>query len=459
MYFIKTENRFNINRVASAFQRMIVELAVRGANIAGFPKIIPWCIAKGCRPIKGLKKNHDRKIWMLGKEGLTQDLLVSLKEGCWATPVDVSRLIPKHIAAQFLPSNIDDNNYAIADKSIDKAKMNYRQAWQEIFRNLPYASRPAAITTGNFGYYAEREMAHAAELEKIPFIAMHKECLKSDGRIKFFKTVYQRRGRFFGRKILVYNTRERDLQIESKVALPNQVVVCGMPRLDRLHHWRKKIKPERNRPSTLLAFSFTAETGLPRVPRKSGKQVRYEYLDSKHEGLGWHNFFHNYHELLVKIAFNNPSWVVQLKLKPRPKDYEPAIRLMKKLNAPDNLHVIVGGDPLRYITNADVVCGFNSTAVLEGLAAGLPVVTPMFDEAVDSAMKQYVAVIGSATYQPIDPPTTYKVLTELMSKKRRPQKKLIQDAAEALEFWVGNSDGRAGERVRQAFESEMRSHR
>jgi len=459
MIYKKTDKRLDLSRLLSALQRKIVIHAIRGAISAGSANLISRVIAKGCRPIKGFKKKDNPRIWMLGKEGLTQDLLVSLKEGCWATPVDVSRLIPKYIAAKYLPSTIDDNNYAIEDKEIVAAKVQYRHAWQEIFRNLPGEYRPAAITSGNFGYYAEREMANAAEMEKIPFIAMHKECLKSDGRLDFFKTVYKRRGKFFGRKILVYNERERDLQIASEVALPNQVVVCGMPRLDRLHHWRTVSKPKRSRPATLLAFGFTPATGLPRVPRKSGKNVRYEYLDVEHEVLGWHNYFKNYHEILVKIASDNPNWKVQLKLKARPREYEPAIRLIENLNAPDNLSVIVGGDPLQYITDADVVCGFNTTAVLEGLAAGLPVVTPMFDETLEPTMQQYVAVFNNATYEPTDPHSTYKILTELMSNRRDPAKTLDQNVAGVLDFWVGNSDGRAAERVRKAFEREMISDR
>ena len=449
----------NFGRIATALQRKLVVHSIRGANAAGLPSLISWIIAKGCRSINGFQEKDNPRIWMLGKEGLTQDLLVSLKEGFWATPVDISRLIPKYIASKYLPSSIDDNNYAIEDDTIVAAKVQYRNAWQEIFRKISKVYRPAAITTGNFGYYAEREMANAAEMEHIPFIAMHKECLKSDGRLDFFKTVYQHRGKFLGRKILVYNERERNLQIESKVALPEQVVVCGMPRLDRLHHWRTAGKPKRNRPATLLAFGFTPATGLPRVPRKSGKRVLYEYLDAEHEVLGWYNYFTNYHELLVKIASDNPNWQVQLKLKARPREFEPAMLLLEKLDAPDNLKVIVGGDPLQYITDADVVCGFNTTGILEGLAAGLPVVTPMFDEALDPVMQKYVAVFGKATYEPTDPHLTYKILTELMSNRSEATTTLDQNAAEALDFWVSNSDGRAAERVRKEFEAEMISDR
>ncbi len=394
---------------------------------------------------------------MLGKDGLTQDLLTSIEASDWAVPVDFPRSIPKAIARNYLPPGVDDNTYVTQGAALASAKESYRNAWRNIFKAMPANARPDAITTGNFGYYAERELAHAAEYENIPFIAMHKECLKSDGRLAFFKTVYQRRGKFEGRKILVYNNRERELQIAAGVARPDQVVVCGMPRLDRLHHWRRLAEVRRERPRTLLALGFTPKTGLPRIPRKGdgGSQARFEYLDPSHEKMGWNNLFLNYHETLVRVAKDHPDWVIQLKLKSRHRDAEPSINLLKQLDPPDNFRVIVGGDPLQLILNADVVSGFNTTAVLEGLAAGLQVVTPMFDEVVDPTMRDFAASFEGATHTPNDPASMYAILTDLMQRRLAPLKELPHEVLDMLDLWVGNPDGEAGNRVRSAFEQEM----
>lgn len=460
MKYGDTNASFDLTRLSRSVHLFAVHQALRLANRSGFSSLVPQLIAAACRPVQGQWPNTNHKIWMLGKEGLTEDLLTSLKDHRWAIPLDVSRGIVKGIARDYLPSSIDDNNYGLTTSDIEAAKASYRDAWQVIFRTLPASKRPAAIATGNFGYYAEREMAHAAELENIPFIAIHKECMKSDGRLAFFKTVYQRRGRFSGRKILVYNTRERDLQVEAGVATADQVVVCGMPRLDRLHHWRTLCHPRPDRPTTLLAFGFTPKTGLPRTPHKGepGKPTRFEYLTPEHEKLGWNDFFRNYHEVLVRIARDNPAWRVQLKLKARHRDAEPAIQLVEQLGAPENFQIVVGGDPIQYLTNADVICGFNTTAILEGLAAGLPVVTPMFDEVKNPAMRDYAPSFGSATHAPDDPRSTYRVLTELMSRRPAPTVTLPHEVSEMLDVWVGNPDGRAGERVCEAFEKEMNTN-
>lgn len=455
----KSKSRLDVTRIADSLQRLVILRGISLANALGYLPMVSWLIVRGCHPLPGEWPNRGRRIWMLGKEGLTEDLLASLMEGRWAIPIDISRGIPKGIARKYLPLELDDNNYGQPGDEVDAAKAQYREAWQVIFRKLTVSSRPSAIATGNFGYYAEREMAQAAEQENIPFIAMHKECLKSEGRLAFFKTVYQRRGRFTGRKILVYNQRERDLQLESGVARSDQVVVCGMPRLDRLHHWRLQGQLRPDRPPTLLAFGFTPQTGLPRIPHKgeTGGPTQFEYLDPEHESLGWDRFFHNYHEVLVKIARDNPDWIVKLKLKARHRDADPSIRLMQELNAPENVQLVVGDDPLQYIMQADVICGFNTTAILEGLAAGLPVVTPAFDEVVDPKMRDYAASFGNATYTPDDPESTYRLLTELMSRPVTPEKSLRPEVSEILDLWVGNPDGRASDRVRQVFEHEMTS--
>lgn len=436
-------------------------LAVRGLRFAvdrGWDRWAAYFVRACCQPIP-VPWSSPRTLWLLGKDGANEDLLTVLEQEGIATPVDLVRGVPKAIAGRFLPPGLDDNNYSNQPPAVEARKDRYREVWRGILRALPTARRPAAIVTGNFGYFAERELASAAEAEGLPFLALHKECLKSPGRVAFFKTVYQRRGVFGGRKVLVYNHVERDLQIDAGVVRPEQITVCGMPRLDRLHQWRLAHGPRPAHPPTLLAFGFYPHTGLPRIPRKGvgDGATTYEYLSAEQRDLDWGDFFRGYHEALVKLARDHPGWRVRLKLKGRLRDSKPAIDWVESLGRPENLELVVGGDPFEHLVGADVVCGFNSTAVLEGLAAGLPVVTPAFAEALDDALRPFAVSFGAATDAPDSAQALHDSLAHHMRHPASPATDLTPARAEVLDHWVGNADGQSGARVRAAIQAEFPS--
>ena len=63
---------------------------------------------------------------------------------------------------------------------------------------------------------------------------------------------------------------------------------------------------------------------------------------------------------------------------------------------PANLKLVVGGDPQDLIARASVVCGFTTTALLEAIAAGKPVVVPRFAEAAVNQTRPYFLDLGAA---------------------------------------------------------------
>lgn len=422
------------------------------------PRAMAVLLSSGVSRIEGPWQHDMLPIWMLGKEGLAEDLLVSLEEGAWAQPYDVSRAFVKSIADRILPPGIDDNTYAGGGESAERAKLEYRDVWCEVLDMLPESSRPAAFTTGNFGYYAERELAAACEHRGIPFIAMHKECFKAPGRIKFFGDVYERRGAFKGRRILVYNEAEKALQVSSGIFPRDGITVTGMPRLDRIHTWRKQGSDQgKSDVRTLLAFGFTPQTGLPRIPRKTrgGVAGGFEYIDPEHEQMSWSNLFEIYHDMLVRIAHNNRNARVIVKLKGRNRDAEPSISAIEALGKPYNMEFAVGGDPLEFLSVSNVVCGFNTTALLEGVAAGLPVFVPQFEEAVTPGTKEFVPDLGAAVFACRDCTEMENGIQDLLRGTQSRLKQLPSEKLGVLDKWLGNADGQTSKRVRAAFEREF----
>lgn len=317
----------------------------------------------------------------------------------------------KAMVSVFLPPEIDDYNYVNDTPAVTAGRTAYRAFMARTWTALAARRRIDAVLTGNFAYYAEREVQAVLEARGIPFIALHKENLKSEGRGAFFVDIYRtRRGRFQGRRILVYNAVERDVQIAARVAPPEAVTITGMPRLDRMHAWRRGAAtappsaPVR-RPCALF-FSFTEKTGLPFLPRKdmAGVAGNAEVLGDSLDALAWRELTRLFLDAAVALARRAPDIDVVIKSKADPRA-RGALRdhVTAQGDIPANLSIISGGDPMTLISKAVAVTGFISTALFEALAAGKPVVSPRFAEAADPAMAEYLIDMGGQWIMPIPP--------------------------------------------------------
>jgi hypothetical protein len=318
------------------------------------------------------------------------------------------------------------------------------------------------VVTGNFGYYAERELAAALEDLGVPFIAMHKENLKSAGRREFSKVIYrERRGPFTGRRILVYNENERQLQIEAGIASPDRISVCGMPRLDRLHQWRRanggRTMPGSQQPQVLF-FSFTPKTILPRISRRAGANLNgnVESLGEDTEAMNWNQLAKLTHQAIIRLAEETPDVNVVIKTKVRKREWSEMYRMLDdRHDLPPNLRIVIGGDPTELILESQVVCGFNTTALFEAIAAGKPVIVPRFEEALDERLRPFIVDPEDAVDYADSPEALMALLRQKAHEKRHPPVELDPACSHILERWVGNGDGRAGERVRSAVLAEI----
>lgn len=402
---------------------------------------------------------HDgaARLWILGKEGLNQDMAAVQSQRNDLDLCDFSRLCLKLLSEHRLPAWMDDNFYASDDIKDIHAKASLRNEWQKILSKLPRGERPAAILTSNFGYLYEREFAAACEVARIPFLAFHKECFKSEGRQEFFATTYRHRGAFGGRRIFVYNNFERDLLVKTGIAPLGKITVTGMPRLDYIHAWRRAggFKHLAFQP-TVLVFGFSTQSGLPRLPRKArtGIDDDQQALDNEFSGLRWSDLFTNYHAAILKLAHDFPHINVILKTKARERDGRPSVDFLREQGMPSNLDIVIGGDPVDLIKQSHCVIGFNTTALCEAIAAGIPVIVPAFDEAIAPETARYVPDLGYAVIKADSPDAMIRKAAEFSMKRTMPAVNLTTVAVQQLERWVGNPDGLAGERAYLAIVSE-----
>ena len=354
------------------------------------------------------------------------------------------------------------NFYAVDDPEFHKGKHAYREFLIQMWTTLQRTVQIDAVVTGNFSYWAERELGTALESRGVPFIAIHKESMKTPGLVDFIGKLYrERRGLFMGRRIVVYSEGERQLQIDSGVVEPERISVGGMPRLDRLHEWRRTATnlPAMNvgRPQVVV-FSFIPKGVLPRIVRRAHDSdgAWEEELEEDFAKLSWKELAISTHRAILRLARENPELDVVVKSKEATRERTGTFQMLQDdLGLTPNLNIVVGDDPCELIKASDVVCGFNTTALLEAICAGIPVVIPLFAEALEERMKPYVVHMGDAAEYAASPDDLVDKLRTAALARRTLNADLREASIRALDRWVGNSDGRAGERVRNIIRSEI----
>lgn len=393
---------------------------------------------------------------ILPKAGFTEDAW-AIMGGNPSFRINVlDRQMVKAVFLAYLPPKIDDNHYLTDDPEIEGKKMELRLLWSSILEHLKKICKLDVILTGNYSYAAEQELTAACSELGIPFIAIHKECLKTPALENFYQKKYEtRKAPFRGSVICVYNDIEKTIQERAKVTRADKIIVTGMPRLDRIHRLRgqsggNETGIQNTRPNVLF-FSFNEKTGLPSIGVKTESQL--ERLGGEYDRLSWERLTSDVHLAMVKLAQQEPDIDVVVKT----KGDRNAMRVMEKyygkpVRLPKNMKIVSGDDPLKLIEGSDVVCGFNSTALLEALAMGKPIIVPRFAETQSEDLAPYVVDIGDNIANAGSQNELIEMLIEssMNPDKGRPTE-IDNKTAQILERWTGNTDGRAGQRVREVI--------
>ena len=405
---------------------------------------------------------HSIGVLALPKSGFIEDLAASVGGDARFRVVALDRTLIKAMAAAFLPSHLSDNAYKTDAPGDAAARAAYCAFWRQVWPRLQRLLGTDAVMTANFSYYAEQELAAAVSEAGQAFLTLHKECLRPPLLAEFYRDTYMaRKLPFRGTAVLVYNAFERGAQVSAGMVDQDRVLITGMPRLDFVHGWRVSGHRARDldaRPPQVLFMSFNDKTGLPVLKRRIDGVFRDD-LPADLDSLCWTKLAPRCHATMVELARRHPDINVVIKT----KDHALAFATLEQefgagFVPPANLAIRVGGDPFELFTESDVMCAFNSTSLFEALAARLPVVVPAFDEAADPRHAPYLVDLGAAAEIARSPDELIDKLSAIARARHAGGSAACEigpAAAAALETWVGNADGRAGERVRRAIEQAV----
>jgi hypothetical protein len=253
------------------------------------------------------------------------------------------------------------------------------------------------------------------------------------------------RGEFTGRRILTYHEHERIHLVAAKATTGDQITTVGMPRLDRYHEWRRSMV---NDPS-----SWCAETPNVVMFALTPVKILPVVWDIDNE-LRWNELTRLTYGAILSFANNNPS--VQVIVRPKLTEIDAAQAALNEAGPlPDNLSLNSEGDVFDVIRRSWAVCGHNTTALLEAIAAGKPVIVPNYAEATDPRFKHYVADMEGGTEYVNSPQELVKRLEFHVHNRPVPRAVLSPQEKRVLNVWTGNTDGKAGRRVTEAVLAEI----
>jgi hypothetical protein len=398
----------------------------------------------------GAASSKDKKYRVLilnfGKDEFFRDLEEIFREDRSFELVAWPAYALQSIARTILAPSLKHNAYVTEDPTIETTKEKYLHFISEVWKKYQTTVPTDAVISANFGYCVQREFAAALENQGTPFLVVQKENFNAatPERRQIWHSIYKNgRGKFGGRKILVYNEMERELEIESGVASAHRVEVVGMPRLDRFHRLRREIAEQGNDQSTAQALFFSFSR-VDKIPKE---------VSSTRD---WGSLFLDTHRAILDLAKSRRDIRILAKTKGIGRQDDEPLRLLR-LNdkLPPNVSIVSGGDAFPHIVASRVVIGFNTTGILEALALGKPVVVPCFAEALDPFLGRFIIDLGEAVHYAESPRHLQELIGEYASRPPSPSFDLTADVQKILDVWIGNNDGHAGMRAYNSICDEV----
>jgi len=350
------------------------------------------------------------------------------------------------IAKGFFKKEVNDNNYH--DLVTPEQITRYRDFLKSACRVLNAKLEVKCALSGNFSYFEERELAFVLEAQGIPFVVVHKECLKTPGRIEEYEHLYRtNKGPFWGSRILVYNEMEKDLIVRTGVTQSDKVKVVGMPRLDWMHQ-NRLAGPRAVARKKVVLVSFHKD--LNSLPPADPDAEEGDETEVKSARPNLENVWDSVHTVMFELARHHSEVDVVIKTKGNIRDYEWLAELMERHGFSDdatNLKIVHGGELREHVLGATVICGLHSTGLLEALAANKPVIIPVFEESADAANQHHFIDFGEAVIYAKSKQELFARIESELQQGATLDQPFPEATRSLLDHWLGNSDGAASLRA------------
>ncbi len=253
--------------------------------------------------------------------------------------------------------------------AIRKGREQYANFLRRLWPVLAQRFGLVSVMSGNFDYFVQQELAAVVEELKVPFIVLHKEGMMGFGGSDYLRQNIKQYENtpFVGSKMLFYNEGAKQALLQAHITgfVEEKMEVVGVPRLDA---YFEKLEAGRA-PRQVVFFSF--------YPPE-----RFRHLVTGPKMGEIENRSRQIHEWVMKFAKNHPDTKVIVKTKNAQHYYKYVQDIAEELfeQMPRNLNITNSANLIEVIQNSSVVVGYNSTTLVEALAAGKKVISADFSD-------------------------------------------------------------------------------
>ena len=116
------------------------------------------------------------------------------------------------------------------------------------------------------------------------------------------------------------------------------------------------------------------------------------------------------------------------------------------------------GDSISLLEKTSILISFTSTAIFEGIARGIPIIMPSFGECKKEKYKPYFFNFSNLDRDIMTANSKDQLESQiynLLKLKPKVNSKLSENKKNLLNKWVGNPDGKSGERLIQNLRKEL----
>lgn len=391
------------------------------------------------------------RLLVLERSGMDQDLQHGLLDQAWpGTLIPIPRSYLKRIGATVLEDPTGDFRYLAS--TTPESRSQLREILSGVLEALFERCQSRTLLSANIAYWSDQELGEAAHEAGGRHLVLHKESLITSTPASFASySEALRKGVVPSshRRIAVYSESTAAAFLAAGVAEPEQIEVVGAARLDAAHFvGKKRASTVSRRHVTFFSFHDWIGISFPEGPDDSASKGLFEPM------IRWTQMIAGFYEAAELLARSRTDIITIVKHKAGlPADTRPEARGSVQKRP----QVVSGGKAALDLLEGSAVCvAFNSTIILEALAARVPVIVPAFGEANVESAKQYIIDFGPTVHHAESPAKMADMAAWFVDNPSAQLQDITPAASEALSRLVANPDGASGKRL-QRFLAERQT--